>query len=121
MPKLSYYQKKVEPLPLERVQNDKARKKVLDTVRAIEMHLALSCIAIGLLQSLSTLYSGRLHSNQIRYQRTPSHARVSEAALMDYFRRHFFRLLAQQPDLSITRIILGRQYDPDVHYDFLAS
>ena len=121
MPKLSYYQKKEEPSPLERVQNEKSRKKVLDTVRAMEMHLALSCIAIGLLQSLSILYSGTLPSNQIRYQRTPSHARVSEAALMDFFRKHFFRLLAQNPELSITRIILSRQYDPHIHCDFLAS
>ena len=87
----------------------------------MEMHLALSCIAIGLLQSLSILYSGTLPSNQIRYQRTPSHARVSEAALMDFFRKHFFRLLAQNPELSITRIILSRQYDPHIHCDFLAS
>ena len=36
MPKLSYYQKKEEPSPLERVQNEKSRKKVMDTVRAID-------------------------------------------------------------------------------------
>ena len=52
MPKLSYYQKKEEPSPLERVENEKSRRKVLETVRAIEMHMALSCIAMGILQGV---------------------------------------------------------------------
>jgi hypothetical protein len=37
MSKLSYYQTKGEPTPLERVESGKARKKVLETVRTIEM------------------------------------------------------------------------------------
>ena len=53
MPKLSYYQKKGEPTPMERVEGEKPRQKVLEAVRAIEMHMALSCIAMGILQSLS--------------------------------------------------------------------
>ena len=72
MPKLSYYQKKDEPSPLERVGNEKSRRKVLETVRAIEMHMALSCIAMGILQSVSIRFAGEFHPGQIRYQRTPS-------------------------------------------------
>lgn len=49
MPKLSYYQKKGEPTPLERVKDEKAPKKILEAVRAIEMHMVLSCIAMGIL------------------------------------------------------------------------
>ena len=59
MPKLSYYQKKGEPTPLEHVKNEKSRKKVLETVCAIEMHMALSCIAIGILQAFPFVLSGR--------------------------------------------------------------
>ncbi len=53
MPKLSYYQKKGEPAPLEHVEDERARGKILEAVRAIEMHMALSCIAMGILQSLN--------------------------------------------------------------------
>ena len=121
MPKLSYYQKKGEPAPLERVEDEKSRKKVLEAVRATEMHMALSCIAMGLLQSLSIYYIGKLRSDQLRYQRTPSKGRVSEDTLMHYFRKHFFRLLAQKPELYITRIIQQLQEESEEHWDFLAS
>lgn len=60
-----------EPALLERAEDEHARKKVLlETVRAIEMHTVLSCIAIGILQSLSICYIGKVNSSQIRYQRT---------------------------------------------------
>ena len=61
---------------------EKPRRKVLEAVRAIEMHMVLSCISMGILQSLSIRYIGKISSSQIRYQRTPSKGRVSEAALM---------------------------------------
>ena len=109
MPKISDYQKKEEPAPIELVIGEKPRKKVLETVRAIEMHMLLSCIAIGILQCLSICFIGKINSNQIRYQRTPSRGRISEAALMHYFQKHFFRLLWQKPKLSITQIIHGLQ------------
>ena len=121
MPKLSYYQKKREPTPLERVEDEKSQEKVLETVRAIEIHVALSCIAMGILQSLSILFIGKVSSSQIRYQRTPSKGRVSEATLMHYFRKHFFRLLGQRPESCITQIIHGLQEEPEEHWDFLAS
>ena len=110
-----------EPAPMERVEGEKARRKVLAAVRAIEMHTALSCIAMGILQSISILYIGKVNSRQIRYQRTPSKGRVSEATLMHYFRKHFFRLLAQKPELCITRIIQGLQEESEEHWDSLAS
>ena len=74
---------------MERVEGEKPRQKVLEAVRAIEMHMALSCIAMGILQSLSICFIGKVSSSQIRYQRTPSQGRVSEATLMYYFRKHF--------------------------------
>ncbi len=121
MPKLSYWQKKGEPTPLERVEGEKARRKVLEAVRAIEMHMALSCIAMGILQSLSIHYIEKVSSSQIRYQRTPSRGRVSEATLMHYFRKHFFRLLEQKPNSCITQIIQELQEEPEEQWDSLAS
>lgn len=121
MPKLNYYQKKGEPTPLECVEDEKSREKVLEAVRAIEMHMALSCIAMGILQSLSIRFIGNVSSSQIRYQRTPSMGRVSEATLMHYFRKHFFRLLGQKPESCITQIIQGLQEEAEEHGDSLAS
>ncbi len=121
MPKLSYYQKKGEPTPLERVEDERSRKKILKTVRAIEVHMELSCIAMGILQTLSIRFIGKVCSSQIRYQRTPSKGRVSEAALMHYFRKHFFRLLEQKPKSYITQIIHELQEESEKHWDFLAS
>ena len=39
MPKLSYYHKKGKPTPMERVGGEKPRKKVLEAVRAIILHV----------------------------------------------------------------------------------
>ena len=121
MPKISYYQKKGNPAPMELVIGEKPRKKVLEAVRAIEMHMVLSCIAIGILQSLSICFIGKVTSSQIRYQRTPSRGRVSEATLMHYFRQHFFRLLGQKPELYITQIIQGMQNEPAKPWDSMVS
>ncbi len=98
---------------MEHVESGKARRKVLVAVKAIEMHMALSCIArrclqhLGILQSISILYVGKVNSSQIRYQRMPSKGRVSEATLMHYFRKQFLYLLGQRPELCITQIIQG--------------
>lgn len=89
MPRLSCYQKKGDPTPLEQVKDGNARKKILEAVRATEMHIALSCIAMGILQSVSIHFIGTVSSDQLRYQRTPSRERVSESALIYYLRKHF--------------------------------
>ena len=121
MPKLNYYRKKEEPSPLECVEGEKSRKKILEAVRAIEMHMALSCIAMGILQSISIFYIGKVSSGQLRYQRTPSKGRVSEATVMSYLRKHFFRLLGQSPELRITQIIQKQQNESGIYWDSLAS
>lgn len=121
MPKLCYYQKKGDPSPLECVKEEKSREKVLAAVRAIEMHMALSCIAMGILQSISICFIGKVGSDQLRYQRTPSKGRVSEATVMHYLRRHFFRLLGQSPELRITQIIHEQQNKSGIYWDSLAS
>ena len=103
------------------MENEKSRRKVLETVRAIEMHMALSCIAMGILQSVSIRFTGEFHPGQIRYQRTPSRGRVSEAAVMHYLRKHFFRLLGKQPELYITQIIQEQQDESGAYWGSWAS
>lgn len=121
MPKLSYYLKKGLPTPLECVEQENARKKILETVRAIEMHVAVSCKAMGILQNLSIGFIGKVSSSQLRYQRTPSRGRVSEDAIMHYLRKHFFRLLWQKPELCITRIIQEQQTESGIYEHSRAS
>ena len=121
MPKLSYYQKAGEAGPLEQVTDEKSRQNILKAVRAIEMHMAQSCIAMGILQSISVSSLEKLSSNQLRYQRTPSKGRVSEAALMAHLRKYFFLFMEKQPELRITRIIRKQQDSSGSYWDSLAS
>ena len=121
MPKLSYYQKAREADPLEQVTDEKSRQNILKAVRAIEMHMAQSCIAMGILQSISVSSLGKLSSNQLRYQRTPSKGRVSEAALMTHLRKYFFLFMEKQPELRIMRIIRKQQDSSGSYWDSLAS
>ncbi len=75
--------------PLEQVKDERSRQNILKAARATEMHMAVSCIAMGILQSISVCWLGKLSSDQLRYQRTPSKGRVLEAALMVYLRKYF--------------------------------
>lgn len=121
MPKLSYYQKAGEPGPLERVEDERSRRNILKAVRAIEMHMALSCIAMGILQGVSVCMVEKISSKQLRYQRTPARGRVSEAALMAYLRKYFFLFMEKQPELRISQIILEQQDPSGIYWDSLAS
>ena len=94
MPRLNYYQKKEELSPLECVEGEKSRKKILAAVRAIEMHMALSCIAMGSLQSIANpLYwkgkflSAALSENTFKRKSIRSHCHeLSEETFFPPFR-----------------------------------
>ncbi|MDE7246280.1 MAG: transposase [Lachnospiraceae bacterium] len=121
MPKLSYYRKKEAPSPLGQVGDAKGRQNILKAVRATQLHMALSCISIGILQILSIIFDGKLESSQLRYQRTPSRGRVSEAALMHHMRKYLFLFMEKQPELRITQIIQEQQDMSGIYWDSLAS
>ncbi len=120
MPKLKKYRKKEESHPLESIDNAKLRKRILRTVKAMEGFVQLSAIAMGILQITSLKFSESIRDN-IRYMRTPSKKSISEATLMAYLRQHIFRILAEKPDLSITRIIRQQQEAPDIYNNWRAS
>ena len=123
LPKLNYYKKKTEAGPMELVTEEHAQKKVLETIRAIEMHTMLSCIAMGILQilTLTVVSEEEISYKNLRYLRTPSKRRISEATLMDYLRKHIFRIMEKSPELCITRIIQEKQDKSEIHWDSLAS
>lgn len=121
MPKLNYYRKQDEAEPLEKVTDETARKKILETVKAIEMHMALSCIAMGIVQILSVRLTGTVDSREIRYLRTPSEGKLSEATIMYYLRHHIFRLMAKSPELCITQLIQEKQEQSGIYWDPQAS
>lgn len=104
MPKLNYYRKQDEAEPLEKVTDENTRKKILETVKAIEMHIALSCIAMGIVQILSVRLTGTVDSREIRYLRTPSGGKLSEATIMYYLRHHIFRLMEKSPELCTSAL-----------------
>ena len=121
MPKLSYYQKAGEPGPLDRVKDERSQRLILKAIRATEMHMAQSCIAMGILQGISIHSVGKLTSDQLRYQRTPSWGRVSEGALMAHLRKYNFLFMEKQPELYITQIIQEQQNTSGIYGDSLAS
>lgn len=119
MPKLNHYQKSGEPGLLEQIESERSRRNILKTARTMEMHMAVSCIAMGILQSISVCWIGKLSSEQLLYQRTPSKGRVSEVALIVHLRKYFFLFMEKQSELRITQII--QQNKSGIYWDSLAS
>lgn len=121
MPKLNRFLKKEEAHPLEAVQGEQDRRRIEQTIQAIEGFVMCQCIAMGLLQLIALRFSGRTPGLFFRYLRTPSHAVVSEATVAAYLRTSIFRLFAQNPHVSITKIIKSKQDTSYFDEDSLAS
>ena len=68
-----------------------------------------SCIAMGILQLLCLERQDDIRVSEFRYLRTPSRRVMSEASMMEYLRRNLFRFMAQQGNLTITKIISSKQ------------
>jgi hypothetical protein len=108
-PKLNRFRKKIAPEPLSEVTDENDRKRITQTLKAIEGYVLLCCIAMGLLQMISLLFSDQLNNTEGRWLRTYRNQFWSEATLNDYLQRCLIHLLALQPDLPITRIIQSKQ------------
>jgi len=65
--------------------------------------------------SIRKCYTREAQQNKIKdlhYQRTPARTAVSEAAVSDYLVKNVFRLMAEEPKLTISIIIhdkMGRR------------
>jgi hypothetical protein len=111
MPKLKHFRKKGEPDPVESITGEKERNRITLALRATEVYVFCSTIALGLLQMISLLFSDTPELHKNRYQRTYTSSVWSESAVADYLRKNIYRLLSLHPNLAITRYIWSRQHD----------
>lgn len=121
MPKLNRYRRRDERDPLEQVTSKSDRQRIRLTLQAIEGFVMCSVIATGIVQLLALRFSGQTPARFFRYLRTPSKSIVSEATVTAYLRKSIFRLFAQNPHLSITKIIRSKQDSSDFDANSLAS
>lgn len=86
MPKLSHFKKKDDPDPLETVQGEDCRRKILKTIDATERYVALVCIAMGLVQMMMFRTDNAKEIQATRYTRSKTEGVISEATMMHYLR-----------------------------------
>ena len=115
VPKLNKYKKKSDPDPLTLIREED-RPSVLSTVEAIGRFVLCSEISMGIIQ-MAALDPAFVEMIELhRYLRTSRKGRVSEATVIDYLRKHFFRLLFLNHHSHISRLILSMQ-EPDFEED----
>jgi hypothetical protein len=113
MPRLSRYKPNdFHQEQQKAIVSESERRNVLKTIRAIECFTLLSCIALGMLQMISLLFSDTITGKAARFMRTPSKAVPSEATVADYMRKTIFQLFVYFPKLAIAGIIRSKQNDP---------
>ncbi|KXG76288.1 hypothetical protein [Thermotalea metallivorans] len=121
MPKLKRYRKKNEKHPVELIEDEKAKERIVQTVKAIEGYVMCCCIAMGILQFVSLKYCGCIDTTKLRYLRTPSKEIVSEATIAHYLRRNIFSIMAKNQEILITKIIMQKQLEPEFYEDLQVS
>jgi len=70
-------------------------------IQAVELHMVLSCVAMGTIQMPALYIADRPANDKVktlRYLRTPSSEIVSEATIMWYLQKYFFTLWQETPD-----------------------
>ena len=87
VPKLNHFKKKADPDPLETVQDEDRREKILKTIDATERYVALMCIAMGLVQMMMFNVDNAKEIQAMRYTRSKAEGVISEATMMHYLRR----------------------------------
>lgn len=109
MEKINHFCKASDPDPLDNISSSEDRTHIILTVRATEVYILMSCIAMGILQGISEDWSHYQFLGKLRYQRTPARNRPSEPNVKDALRRNFFSLLDQNPAHELTQIIRKAQ------------
>ena len=116
MPKLKRYAKSGEADRTALVKTERARRCVRKSLDATEGYIFCGVVATGLLQMLSLRNARYNDMHNPRYQRTPSRTLASEATVGDCLRKNIFRLLTNEPDLTISTIIHDKM--DDIMLDF---
>ena len=119
MPRLKRYRKANEPSELSQIQDKSGQKLILDTIEAIERFVLFACISMGTVQLMAQNPVIADKAKKSRYLRTYSEYHVSEATIIEYMHKHFFRLLLSSPQSELTQIIKFTQeaYTEDENLD----
>jgi hypothetical protein len=113
MPKLNRYKKNEEQQEqIKTISDESQRANIIACVKAIETHALLSCIALGMLQIMSLLFSSSFSDSAVRFMRTKSNEVPSEATVACFMRKNIYQLFNFFPDLPITRLIKNHQSLP---------
>ena len=115
MDKINHFCKQTDADPLDTASSPEDRMKIIRTLRAIEVYVLLSCIAMGILQGISVEYERGKFTGKLRYQRTPARKRPSEANIKAYLGHIFFVHLSQEPQHELTQIIREKQSGNNNH------
>jgi hypothetical protein len=107
MPKLNRYAKTNEADRTTQIKMEHARNAVRKTLDAIEGYMFCGLVSTGIMQILSL--HGEVHPMLYRYQRTLPRYAASVAIIAEYLRKNIIPLLFAEPNLSITKIIIGKQ------------
>lgn len=111
LPRLNRYRKKGAPDVLSIVTDKQLRKRILMTVEATERFVFFSCVAMGLVQMMALMPSIAEKAHKHRYLRTQTPGKVSEATILFYLTKNFYRLLLLRPASELSRIIRRAQKD----------
>lgn len=109
VPKLDRYRKKNSADPLSLVKDTAERARIIRALKATEGYVLLASIAMGTIQMLCLKCGDRLSVSSFRYLRTSSDQVMSEASMIKYLGKNLFRFMAQQDDLTITKMIFSKQ------------
>jgi hypothetical protein len=119
MPKLNKYASKgVEALEAVGDENDK--NLIMAALRAINAYVAISAVALGLLQICALRFADEINASPLRWIRTRTSLVPSETTTADFVRKTIFKSFAFRTDLRIIRFILRSQMK-DVASDDLAG
>ena len=108
VPKLNKYKRKLDPDPLSLVE-ERHQNSILLTIDAMERFVLCSEIAMGIIQLIALTPNFVKIIEKHRYLRTSHKGKASEATVMDYLRKHFFRLLSLNRHSYISQLILSMQ------------
>jgi hypothetical protein len=107
--KLNRFSKRDDPSPMDKVTDDDAKRNIIKKVRAIEMYVLCSSIALGLLQILSLKLGVCLGSADLRDLRTYSNEYPSEATMMTYIRNQIYFAFAETASFQVIDLIKSKQ------------
>ena len=116
MPKLNRYLKRGSDI-LALISDEKEKRRIVSTFKAIEGFVMFSCIAMGIVQICSFRFFPQINANSFRWLRTRSNQIPSEATTVDFMRKSIFHIFQFLPDLRMARLIRSIQsespFDPD--------